>query len=104
MIMTAFDVKIHEKKDDIPPRARRPSKSKEKKQCAEYGLKSEEKTNYVDKAGSPPARPSARVIPVKLNLPTHPPPDLTRVKTLNKKMVSRMQASKERKQGQRPLE
>ena len=36
MLLSAFDVKFHEKKDEIPPSARRPSTSEEKKQCAGY--------------------------------------------------------------------
>ena len=38
MILTALDVKFHEKKYEIPPRACRPSKSEEQKLCAGYGL------------------------------------------------------------------
>ena len=52
MILNAFYVKFHEKQDEIPPRACRPSKSKEKRQFAGYGLNKLKKNN-VDQVGSP---------------------------------------------------
>ena len=60
MILSAFEVKFHEKKDEMPSRARRPSKSEETKQCAGYGCKKVKKKNNVDKEGPPPARPPER--------------------------------------------
>ena len=48
MILSAFDVKFHEKEDEIPPRACRPSKSKEKRQFAGYELNQvEKKTMWI---------------------------------------------------------
>ena len=64
MILTAFDGKFHEKKDEIPPEACRPLKNMkknnvekedpqkvEKKQCRTSGSKKVEKIN-VEKVGS----------------------------------------------------
>ena len=59
MILTPFDVKFHNKKNELLPRACRPLK-KLKKSNVEKVAPKEVKKNNVDKEGSPPARPSAR--------------------------------------------
>ena len=59
MILITFDVKFQEKNNEIPPRARRPSKSKDKRQFAGYGPKKVRNKSNVGKVGSPPARPFA---------------------------------------------
>ena len=46
MIRTAFDVKFHEKKDEIPPKACRPSKKLYKKQCAKKDRQQVQKNNW----------------------------------------------------------
>ena len=60
MILTAFDVKFDEKKDEILARACRPSKSKDKKQFAGYGfkqLKTQKTKTWIKWVPRPPGRP-----------------------------------------------
>ena len=57
MILTAFDVKSHEKKDELPPEACRPSKKMKKTMSKKWNPK-KLKINNVDNEGSPPARAS----------------------------------------------
>ena len=51
MILSAFEVKLREKKDEIPPRAHRPSKSEGQKQCAGFGPKSVNNTQQKQQCG-----------------------------------------------------
>ena len=52
MNCNAFDVKFDEKKDEIPPKACRPSKKLNKKQCARSGPQTNETTkNQCAKSG-----------------------------------------------------
>ena len=51
MILTAFDVKFHEKKDEIPPEACRPLKKLKKTQCRTSAPKTRE-TKQCRKSGS----------------------------------------------------
>ena len=60
MILSACCVKFHEKRNEIPFRACRPSKSEEHKyNVQDMGLKSKTKNN-VDNVGPTPARSSVR--------------------------------------------
>ena len=47
MILTAFDGKFDEKKDEIPPRACRPSKKLKKNNVEKEGPQKVEKTQWV---------------------------------------------------------
>ena len=60
MILTAFDVKFHEKKDEIPPGACKPLKKLKKNNVEKVDLQKMIKQNNVDKEGPPPARPPVR--------------------------------------------
>ena len=51
MILVAFDVKFHEKKDEIPPRACRPPNKLNKNHVEKVGPKKLKKNN-VEKVGS----------------------------------------------------
>ena len=97
MILMAFDGKLHETKNEIPPKACRPPKTLKKNNVGKVDTQKVEKTNNAGKEGPPSARPPERgvrgaaaprqTLVVRLNLQTVPPrpPDLTRIKSLNKK-------------------
>ena len=58
MILTAFDVKFHENKNEIPPEACRPLKKLKTNNVENLGPKKVKKTkNNFGKEGSPPVRP-----------------------------------------------
>ena len=59
MILTPFDMKFHEKKNELPPRACRPLKKLEKNNVEKVDPPKVKKNN-VDKEGPPPARPPER--------------------------------------------
>ena len=59
MILTAFDWKFHEKKDELPPEACRPQKHREKNNIEKVPPKKVKKNN-ADKEGPPSPRPPAR--------------------------------------------
>ena len=62
MILTAFDVKFHEKKDEIPPEACRPLKNLKKNIVEKANpQKVRNKTMSIKRVPRPPARPSARI-------------------------------------------
>ena len=52
MILTAFDVKIHEKNDEIPPEACRALKKHKKRQCRQSGPNKKLKKINVEKVSS----------------------------------------------------
>ena len=59
MILTAFDVKFHEKKDGMPPEACRPLKNMKKTNVEKVGpQKVKKKTMSIKKVPRPSARPS----------------------------------------------
>ena len=60
MILTAFDVKFHETKNEIPPEACRPSKKLKKNNVEKVDSQKVKQKNNVDKEGPPPARPAER--------------------------------------------
>ena len=60
MILTAFEGKFHETKNEIPPRACRPSKKLKQQNVEKVDPQQVKQKNNVDKEGSPPVRPPAR--------------------------------------------
>ena len=52
MILTAFDGKFHEEKDEIPPSACRASKKLKTNNVEQVDIQKVNKKNYVEKVGS----------------------------------------------------
>ena len=59
MILTAFDGKFHEEKDEIPPKACRPPKTLQKTMLKKW-TPNKLKKNNADKEGPPSPRPPTR--------------------------------------------